>query len=135
MTPAEFIDAINLHLRSGDTASRESLALVTQAIQTFPDCAELWFLHGRVTMAAEDDDVVDSAARSFEMAVLLDPSMQEAHAALESYHRTASARRLRLSEERSISTPWESRALSPIARQSVAKAQREAQPEQQQEML
>jgi hypothetical protein len=91
VTRAEFIAKIKLHLPDGHRASSESLALVTEAIRAFPDCAELWLLHGWVTMAAAEWDVADGAARSFEMALKINPSMAEAQAALDLYHRSAAS--------------------------------------------
>jgi hypothetical protein len=88
VTQAEFIAKIKLHLPQG-RASSEALALVTEAIRAFPDCAELWLLHGWVTVAAAECDVADGAPRSFEMAIKIDPSMTEARAALDFYRRSA----------------------------------------------
>lgn len=85
MTEAEFIAKIKLHLPHGHRASGEALSLVTEAIRAFPDCAELWLLHGWVTMAAAEWDVADGASRSFEMAIKINPSMTEARAALDLY--------------------------------------------------
>ncbi|HEY0550997.1 MAG TPA: hypothetical protein VGF13_15440 [Verrucomicrobiae bacterium] len=91
MTRTEFIAEIKLHLPNGHRASPEALALVTDAIRTFPDCAELWLLHGWVTMAAAECDVADGASRSFEMALKINPSMTEARAALDSYRGSAAS--------------------------------------------
>jgi len=90
VTRAEFIARIRLHLPNGHRASPEALALVTEAIRAFPDCAELWLLHGWVTMAAAEWDVADGASRSFEMAIKINPAMTEARAALDFYRRFAS---------------------------------------------
>jgi hypothetical protein len=90
VTQAEFIAEIKLHLPNGHRASAEALALVTEAIRAFPDCAELWLLHGWVTMAAAEWDVADGASRSFEMAIKINPAMTEAQAALDYYRRSAS---------------------------------------------
>ncbi len=91
MTQAEFIAKIKLHLPHGRCASPEALALVTEAIRAFPDCAEIWLLHGCVTMAAAEWDVVDGASRSFEMALKINPSMTEARLALDFYRRSAAS--------------------------------------------
>ena len=90
MTQTEFVAQIRLHLPHGRRASPEALALVTEAIRAFPDCAELWLLHGWVTMAAAEWDVADGASRSFEMALKINPAMTEARAALDFYRNGAS---------------------------------------------
>ena len=92
MTRAEYIAKIKLHLPNGRPASNQALALVSDAIRAFPDCAELWLLHGWVTMSAEECDVADAAVRSFEMAIKINPSMTAAQAALDFYHRSAHLR-------------------------------------------
>jgi hypothetical protein len=91
VTRAEFIAKIKLHLPHGRCASPEALALVTDAIHAFPDCAELWLLHGWVTIAAAEWDVADGAPRSFEMALKINPSMTEARRALDFYRRSTSS--------------------------------------------
>jgi hypothetical protein len=69
------------------------LALVTEAISAFPDSAQLWLLHGRVIMAAPDEDVSDTALRSFEMAIKLASSPADADEALRQYFNGATMRR------------------------------------------
>jgi hypothetical protein len=91
VTQAEFIAKIKLHLPHGHRASPEALALVTEAIRAFPDCAVLWLLHGWVTMAAAEWDVADGASRSFEMALKINPAMTEAQAALDFYHKSVAS--------------------------------------------
>jgi hypothetical protein len=91
VTQTEFIAKIKLHLPHGRRASPEALALVTEAIRAFPDCAELWLLHGWVTMAAAEWDVADGASRSFEMALKINPAMAEARAALDFHRRSAAS--------------------------------------------
>lgn len=91
VTQTEFITKIKLHMPQGCRASHEALALVTEAIRAFPHCAELWLLHGWVTMSASECDVSDGAIRSFEMAIKINPLMTEARAALDFYQRSMAA--------------------------------------------
>lgn len=83
------------HVPYGCCASDEALSLVTEAISAFPDCAELWLLHGWVTMAAAEWDVSDAAGRSFEMAIKINPALSEAQAALDCYRDAAQLWRVR----------------------------------------
>jgi hypothetical protein len=89
VTQTEFIAKIKRHLPDGHCATPEALSLVTEAISAFPNCAELWLLHGWVTMAAAECDVSDSAGRSFEMALQINPAGSEAREALDTYRKSA----------------------------------------------
>jgi Tfp pilus assembly protein PilF len=86
MTEAEFIARLTPHLPKGCSASDEALTLVTEAVRAFPESAALWLLHGQVTFCALDNDVSDTAVRSFEMAIALDPRLADAHEALGHYY-------------------------------------------------
>jgi cytochrome c-type biogenesis protein CcmH/NrfG len=92
VTQAEFIAKINPHLMQEGCASEEALRLVTKAIRAFPGSAELWFLHGRVLMKAAEAEVWETAGRSFEMAIQINPAMTEAHEALKCYQQAMSVR-------------------------------------------
>jgi len=89
VTQAEYIAKIMPHVPHGCCASDEALSLVSEAISALPDCAELWLLHGWVTMAAAECDVSDAAGRSFEMAIKIDPALSEAQVGLDRYRNVA----------------------------------------------
>jgi hypothetical protein len=87
MTKADFIIEIGRQLATGGRASHELLARAAEGVRSFPDCAELWYLHGLVAMATADDKNLPAAARSFEMALVRDPARAEAQVALEDCRR------------------------------------------------
>ena len=93
MSEADFIAKIKPLLPQGRRASDEALWLVSKALSAFPESAELWLLHGWVTMAASDNDVSDAAVRSFEMAIKINPSMTEAQDGICFFRNAKQARR------------------------------------------
>ena len=89
MTEEEFVARIKPLVPEGRFASPETLRLVTRAIKAFPASAKIWFLHGRVVMAAAESEVAQIAGRSFEMALKINPMMGEAHEALKCFRKVA----------------------------------------------
>jgi len=88
MTERDYMIKLETLLGNGKRTTNEALLLANEAVQDFPNSAALWFLRGKLYWATEFEVISadETAAKSFEKVIELDPGMADAYEALAGYH-------------------------------------------------